>query len=108
MLSNCGAEEDLYESLGQQEDQLILNQSWIFTGRTDGEAEAPIPWLPEMKSLLFGKDLYAGKVWRQKKEAAEDEMVSIMDLMDMNLSRLQKIVEKRGAAVCGVTELEMT
>ena len=35
-------------------------------------------------------------------------MVSIMDLMDMNLSRLRKIVEKRGAAVCGVTELEMT
>ena len=50
------------------------NQSWIFIGRID--AEAPILWPPDGKSLLIGKDPDAGKHWGQeKKEAAEDEMV---------------------------------
>ena len=45
-------------------------------GRTDAEAEAPILWLPDMKSQLIGKDPDAGKDWRQKeKGVAEDEMV---------------------------------
>ena len=53
------------------------NQSWIFTGRTDAEAEAPILWPPDVKSQLIGKDLDAGKDWKQKeKGAAEDEMVT--------------------------------
>ena len=51
------------------------NQPWIFTERTDAEAEAPIPWPPDMKSQLIGKDFDAGKDWRQKKGAAENEMV---------------------------------
>ena len=52
------------------------NQSWIFIGRTDAEAEAPILWPPDAKSSLIGKDPDAGKDWRQKeKEVAEDEMV---------------------------------
>ena len=52
------------------------NQSWIFTGRTDSEAETPILWPPDMKSLLIWKDPDAGKVWRQKEKGmAEDEMV---------------------------------
>ena len=52
------------------------NQSWIFIGRTDAEAEAPILWPPDVKSRLTGKDPDAGKDWRQKeKGAAEDEMV---------------------------------
>ena len=37
------------------------NQSWLFTGRTEAEAEAPIPWSPDAKSQLIGKDLDAGK-----------------------------------------------
>ena len=37
------------------------NQPWIFTGRTDGEAEAPILWPTDVKNLLTGKDLDAGK-----------------------------------------------
>ena len=37
------------------------NQSWVFTGRTDAEAEAPILWLPDEKSQLIGKDPDAGK-----------------------------------------------
>ena len=43
------------------------NQSWIFTGRTDAEAETPILWLPDVKSGLTGKDPDSGKDWRQKK-----------------------------------------
>ena len=49
------------------------NQSWIFIGKTDAEAEA---WPPDVKSQLIGKDPDAGKGWRQKeKGVAEDEMV---------------------------------
>ena len=52
------------------------NQPWIFIGRTDAEAEAPIFWPPDAKSWLIEKDPVAGKDWRQKeKGAAEDEMV---------------------------------
>ena len=41
------------------------NQSWIFTGRTDAEAETPILWPPDAKNWLTGKDPDAGKDWRQ-------------------------------------------
>ena len=51
------------------------NKPWIFIGRTD--AEAPIVWLPGVKSQLNGKGPDAGKDWRQKeKEATDDEIVS--------------------------------
>ena len=75
------------------------NQSWIFIGRTDAEAESATLWTPDEKSWLIGKYPDAGKDQRQKeKGAAEDEMVnSITDSMDMNLSKLRKIVEDRGA-----------
>ena len=52
------------------------NQSWIFTGRTDVEAETPILWPPDAKTWLIGKDPDAGKDWGQEeKETTEDEMV---------------------------------
>ena len=52
------------------------NQSWIFIGRTDPEAETPIFWPPDMKSWLIGKDPDAGKDWRrEEKGMTEDEMV---------------------------------
>ena len=52
------------------------NQSWIFIGRTDAEAETPILWLPDAKSQLIGKDPDVGKDWgHEEKEATEDEMV---------------------------------
>ena len=51
------------------------NQSWIFIGRTDGEAETPILWPPAMKNRLIGKDSDAGKDWRWEKGMTEDEMV---------------------------------
>ena len=50
------------------------NQPWIF-GKTDAEAEAPIMWPPDVKNWLTGKDLDAGKDWRQEKGMVEDEMV---------------------------------
>ena len=52
------------------------NQSWIFIGRTDAEAEAPILWLPDAKNWLTGKDPDAGKDWwQEEKGMTEDEMV---------------------------------
>ena len=52
------------------------NQSWMFTGRTDVEAETPILWLPDAKNWLIGKDPDAGKYWRrEEKGTTEDEMV---------------------------------
>ena len=52
------------------------NMSWIFIGRTDAEAEAPILWSPDVKSWLSGKDPDAGKDWGQEeKEVAEEEAV---------------------------------
>ena len=52
------------------------NQSWIFIGMTDAEAEAPILWPPDVKSQLIGKDSDAGKGWEQEEKGmTEDEMV---------------------------------
>ena len=51
-------------------------QPWIFIGRTDAEAEAPILWPPDAKSQLIVKDPDAGKDWGQEeKGATEDDMV---------------------------------
>ena len=50
------------------------NQSWIFTGRTDADAEAPILWPPYVKNWLIWKDPDAGKDWRQEENGmTEDE-----------------------------------
>ena len=52
------------------------DQSWIFTGRTDAEAETPILWPPDVINWLIGKDPDAGKDWGQEeKGTTEDEMV---------------------------------
>ena len=52
------------------------NQSWVFIGRTDVEAETPILWPPDAKSWLIWKDPDAGKDWRKgEKGMTEDEMV---------------------------------
>ena len=52
------------------------NQSWIFIGRTDTEAEIPVLWPPDVKNQLIGKDPDAGKDWGQEEKATtEDEMV---------------------------------
>ena len=74
MLLNCGVGEDSWESLLLQRVHPKENQSWVFIGRT--AAEATILWPPDAKKWLMGKDLDAGKDWRQEeKGTTEDEMV---------------------------------
>ena len=78
MLLNYGVGEDSWESLGLKEIKPVDpkgNQSWIFPGRTDAEAETPVLWPPDAKSWLLGKDPDAGKDCRQEmKRITEDEM----------------------------------
>ena len=100
MLSNCGAGEDPWESLGMQEfwtSQSYRNQSWIFTVRTNAEAEAPILWLPDAKSWLIRKDPDGGKDWRQmEKKVAEDEMVEWHHWLNGHeFDKLQEMVKDR-------------
>ena len=71
-------EKTLQSPLDSKETKLVHpkgNQSWIFTGRTDAEAEAPILWPPDAKNWLTGKDSDAGKDWRQEKWMTNNEMV---------------------------------
>ena len=86
MLLNCGVGEDTWESLGLQGDPTVNpqgNQSWIFIGRTDVDAEAPMLWPPDAKNWLIGKDPDAGKDWRQEEKGTiEDEMVGWYHWLD--------------------------
>ena len=71
------------------------DRSWIFIGRTDAEAETPIPWPPDSKSWLIRKDPDAGKDWR------------LEDSMHMSLSNLWEMVKDKEAwhaAVHGVAK----
>ena len=63
MLLKCGAEEDSWESLGLQGIQL-----WMFIGKTDAEAEAPIVWPPDAKSWPTEEDPHAGENWGQEEK----------------------------------------
>ena len=89
VLLNCGVGEDssekkkkkktLQNPLDCKEIKPVntkISQSWVFIGRTDAEAEAPIFWPPDGKNWLISKDPDAGEDWRQEEKGmTEDKMV---------------------------------
>ena len=78
------------------------NQSWMFIGRTDGEAETPIVWPPDVNIWLTGKDLDSGKDWRQEeKGTTEDETVGWHHRLNGHeLEQALGVGDGQGSLVC--------
>ena len=79
------------------------NQSWIFIGRTDAEAEMPILWPPDGKNWLIGKDSDAGNDWRWEKKGMieEDEMVGWHHWLDGHeFEKAQGVGGGQGSLAC--------
>ena len=117
MLLNYGVGEDSWESLGLKEIQLVHpkeDQSWVFIGRTNAEAETPILWPPPAKSWFTGKDPDAGRDWGQEeKVTTEDEMAGWHHWLDGCESEWTlEDVDGQGGLVCcdswGRKELDAT
>ena len=120
MLLNFGAlvlEKTLENLLDCKEIQPVHpkgNQSWIFTGRTDAEAETPVLWPPDAKNWLIGKDPDAGKDWRQEEKwMTEDEMVGWHNRLDGHeLEQAPGVGDGQGGLACcspwGRRESDMT
>ena len=120
MLLNCGVgdvvlEKTLESPLDCKEIQPVHpkgDQSWVFIGKSDAEAETPILWPPHAKSWLIGKDPDARRDWGQEKGMTEDEMAGWHHWFDgMSLSKLRELVMDReawSAVIHGVAESDMT
>ena len=78
------------------------NQSWIFIGRTNAEAEALILWPPDEKNWFTGKDPDAGKDWRQEeKGTTEDEMIGWHHRLDgHDFEQAPGVGDGQGSLVC--------
>ena len=73
------------------------NQSWLFTGRTDAEAETPVFLPPYTKNWLFGKDLMLRKIEvRRMKWQSMRKLDGITDLLDLNLNKFRELGEGQG------------
>ena len=75
---NCGVGKTLETPLDRKEIKPVNpkgNQSWIFIGRTDAEAEAPILWPPDAKSQHWKKILMLGRIEGRRRRGQQDEMV---------------------------------
>ena len=90
------------------------DQFWVFIGRTDVEAEAPVLWPPDAKSWLIGKDPDSGKDWGQEERGmTEDEMVGWYHWLDRHgFGWTLGVGDGQGGLVCcgswGFKELDMT
>ena len=78
------------------------NQSWIFIGRTDVEAETPRLWPPDGKNWLIWKDPDAGKDWRQEEKGmTEDEMVGWHHWLDGHeFEQALRVGDGQGSLAC--------